>query len=358
MQEKSVISIEYNDLVNGNIDWKNIIEQSFGFGGLGILIVANVPKIDEMRAKTLPLIKKFAELPAQSKEIYEYPDTYYSVGWSHGKEKMKKDTPDIMKGSFYFNPEYNLPFGEEMEKKYPLFCHRNVWPDDIIPNFGFNVMVFSKIIIDIGKKILVACDEYINSVYPEHYKTKLLDIAGNSKVNKGRLLHYYPINDITNNKDLWCGIHNDHGFLTGLVSSMYLDPNYNEVVSPDSSCGLYIKSRNGSMIKVSIPTNGLAFQIGESACIYSGGLLQATPHVVVAPNTPESIGITRETMAIFFSAQWDALMEKPMMSDYKNIFRGSLREYLPDDIPLLEKRWTNGMTYQDFSDLTYKSYYG
>ena len=44
--------------------------------------------------------------------------------------------------------------------------------------------------------------------------------------------------------------------------------------------GLYIRTRKSELIKVNIPSDCLAFQIGETAQIHSGGILQATPHSV------------------------------------------------------------------------------
>jgi hypothetical protein len=38
--------------------------------------------------------------------------------------------------------------------------------------------------------------------------------------------------------------------------------------------GLYIRSRNSEIVKVSIPADCIAFQIGETAQIHSGGILQ------------------------------------------------------------------------------------
>lgn len=61
---------------------------------------------------------------------------------------------------------------------------------------------------------------------------------------------------------------------------MYLDLEGNEVKCPDPNAGLYARSRSGDLVKVSIPQDYLAFQIGETAQIQSGGILQATPHCV------------------------------------------------------------------------------
>jgi hypothetical protein len=115
------------------------------------------------------------------------------------------------------------------------------------------------------------------------------------------LLHYFPTpekkeeeedddddqakDDINNNGDNanefsdWCGWHNDHGTLTGLLPAMYLDVDGNIIDDPpDVEAGLYIKSRDGRLLRAIIPQNAIAFQVGETAQVHTGGLLKATPH--------------------------------------------------------------------------------
>lgn len=68
---------------------------------------------------------------------------------------------------------------------------------------------------------------------------------------------------------------------------MYMNQNGEEVSNPDPTNGLYIKSRSGQVVRVSIPVDCIAFQIGETQQIHSGGSLQATPHCVhVCPRCP------------------------------------------------------------------------
>jgi isopenicillin N synthase-like dioxygenase len=85
--------------------------------------------------------------------------------------------------------------------------------------------------------------------------------------------------DAANEFSDWCGWHNDHGSLTGLLPAMYLDVDGNIIHDPpDVEAGLYIKSRDGRLLKAVIPQNAIAFQVGETAQVHTGGLLKATPH--------------------------------------------------------------------------------
>lgn len=54
---------------------------------------------------------------------------------------------------------------------------------------------------------------------------------------------------------------------------MYIDKNGKEVEVNDPDCGLFIQSREDEIVRVAIPENAIAFQIGETAQIHSGGKL-------------------------------------------------------------------------------------
>lgn len=75
------------------------------------------------------------------------------------------------------------------------------------------------------------------------------------------------VNNSNNHDDIgfsdWCGWHNDHGSLTGLVPAMFLDVNGMEIICPDKQAGLYVKARNGRTVHVVMPPGSLGFQIGE-----------------------------------------------------------------------------------------------
>jgi hypothetical protein len=62
------------------------------------------------------------------------------------------------------------------------------------------------------------------------------------------------------------------------------------VPNPDPLSGLYIKSRSGEVVKAVFPADHLGFQIGETACVHSGGWLYATPHCVRGAIGPKAKG--------------------------------------------------------------------
>ena len=89
-----------------------------------------------------------------------------------------------------------------------------------------------------------------------------------------------------------------------LLSPLYLDLDGNPVEKPDN-CGLYIKALDGSTVKIDIPEDCFAVQLGEMLQYFSGGLLRATPHCVRACPSSDT---TREQFAMFI----DCVPEQPL----------------------------------------------
>ena len=145
----------------------------------------------------------------------------------------------------------------------------------------------------------------------------------------------------------WCAPHLDHGCLTGLTSAMYVDelaqagcipapaavqaPRATTTISPSgattasskslaplkeldpsalprsagySKAGLYIVSRTNTPVKISIPSDHLAFQTGEALQVITKGRFKAVPHFVRGPWSRRGLkkeggaGVDRETMSL------------------------------------------------------------
>ena len=143
------------------------------------------------------------------------------------------------------------------------------------------------------------------------------------------------ISTVTDDQDDWCATHIDHGCLTGLTSAMFIDEAEAEVdaalstpapapasnpdtnstststsastssplppssftsktlptfptlpplpelpTPPDPKAGLYIHARDGTITKVRIPRDCLAFQTGEALELITRGKFRAVPHFV------------------------------------------------------------------------------
>lgn len=359
----NVVTLDYNRLVAGE-DLSDQIGVAFGVDGLGILTVANVPTWEEKRRELLPIAREFADLPEEVKAKYEHPQSYYSFGWSHGKEKLD-GVPDKAKGSYYANPQYDRPIDDEaLIAQHAPFIHPNIWPTEDCPTMESAFKALGQLIVSVGELVARQCDLYVKKHSPT-YTASLENTVKTSRCCKARLLHYFPLseeeakhmqeaNQSHDPFSSWCGWHNDHGSLTGLASAMYLDEHRNEIKNPDPESGLYIRNRRSELVKVAIPQNHIAFQIGETAQIHSGGLLQATPHAVRGSAVPN---ISRETFAVFMEPMWDCPMHCPEGVDPNAAQSQSAAANLPRGVPPLASRWKPDMDFGQFTDATLKSYY-
>jgi isopenicillin N synthase-like dioxygenase len=357
------VVIDYSELIDENADLGNKIEEAYGYNGLGILAVKNVPDFVKLRENLLPLANKFANLPDEVKEETVHAKSFYSFGWSHGKEKMRKDVPDTLKGSYYNNPVLDVPTdNQEWIEKFPSFCHPNIWPEKTMPELAPAFKAMGKLIVDVGLLIAKHCDKYVHSKLPAYPEHRLYKVLSESRTHKARLLHYFPLNaeqraELGKSDDSvsdWCGWHNDHGSLTGLTPAMYMKDG-KPCANPDPKSGLYIKSRNNTMVKAAVPSDYLLFQIGETAQIHSGGILQATPHGVRGTLGEDSNGVSRETFAVFMEPMMFEPMDIPQGATEHNVTRGSA--HLPEGVPHLATRWNQQQDFAKFSEETLKSYY-
>jgi hypothetical protein len=145
------------------------------------------------------------------------------------------------------------------------------------------------------------------------------------------------------------------GSLTGLTPAMFFNKEGEPIPCPDPEAGLYIRARTGQTVKAVIPPDCVAFQIGETAQVHTGGVLQATPHCVRAA---EVEGVSRGTLAVFMEPEWDAPMEAPEGAKPDTILRGARGELLPRGVPPLVARWQGKeQNFGDFSTLTYSMYH-
>lgn len=55
----------------------------------------------------------------------------------------------------------------------------------------------------------------------------------------------------------------EQGVCAGLASAMYMQGGQ-QVPNPDSTSGLYIRKQDGTVVQVRVPTDHIAFQMGEA----------------------------------------------------------------------------------------------
>lgn len=96
--------------------------------------------------------------------------------------------------------------------------------------------------------------------------------------------------------------------MTGLTKAIFQNEKGEIIENKDPDVGLFIRNRKGEIVRASWHEDMLAFQIGESAQIHSGGILTATPHCVRGSGLP---GVSRSTLAVFMQPNYDVMMTPP-----------------------------------------------
>jgi isopenicillin N synthase-like dioxygenase len=226
---------------------------------------------------------------------------------------------------------------KSVAEKYPGFSEYtapNVWPsEELLPGFEATFRELCTLIIDIAALVARACDKYAEANIDGYQKGFLEHVVKTSVSTKARLLHYFPSpqtaseassSDTSGDEDDWCATHIDHGCLTGLTSAMFVDeaahppqtgsafaPLKELERSPDPKAGLYIHSRTGSVVKVSIPRDCLAFQTGEALEIITKGKFKAVPHFVRGAGPGIGGKVARNTLAVFTQPNlWEKVDER------------------------------------------------
>jgi isopenicillin N synthase-like dioxygenase len=146
MTNEKVITLDYHDLNQKDVDLSSEIAQAFGNSTdcLGVCFVKNVPNLKEQRQLLLQAASHLAALsPIELQEI-THKESLYNFGWSHGKEIMN-GKPDFAKGSFYNNPVYDCPpcINLEFQKNHPEYGFPNIWPRKLPMLHDYFMNVFS-----------------------------------------------------------------------------------------------------------------------------------------------------------------------------------------------------------------------
>ncbi|MCJ1309768.1 hypothetical protein MMC25_003429 [Agyrium rufum] len=361
--DQNPVIVSLKDLEQGNVPFQKL-EDAFGPSSLGILVVKDLmPKFVELRHRVLSYASYLAALDPDTLDTLSSPEAKYLVGWSHGKETLKNGQYDTLKGSYYVNCAfYNEPALQGAPPSadfpnFPEYTKPNLWPSQAtLPGLQAAVEELCTLIIDTAVLVARTCDQYaVKNIegYEEGYLEK---VVRTSLTTKARLLHYFPPADpgasetsegpkYDEDEDSWCATHVDHGCLTGLTSALFIDESKSSPhrldlspsrdtqglpplaalkASPDPRAGLYIRSRKGTVTKVNIPADCLAFQTGEALEVITKGKFRAVPHFVKGPRVGsggDGSKVARNTLAVFTQPNLNALVDRDRGISFGNFAR-------------------------------------
>ena len=205
--------------------------------------------------------------------------------------------------------------------------------------------------MQVGALVALQVDAYAKSQAPNYPEHHLHSTITKGHCHIGRMLHYFPFDSKGKAEDDWCGWHNDHGSLTALTSALYTDSNGQELTFPVKTGGLFAKNRFADQARIAIPKEMLAFQLGESMQIMSGGALEATPHCVVRSEELAGKGISRNTFALFMQPDPFQVLSVPEGMNPEAV--SEKEDYM---VPRIKQRWDNGIYFKDFHKRTIQTY--
>lgn len=324
-----------------------------------MVAIRGVPKWTELYTPVLRLAYKLSHLSDESLKVLEDEGSMYNAGWSHGKEKLG-DTPDFAKGSFYFNPLADAPGTEADRKEFPWALPCNRWPKEL-PELETAAKQLGKTMHEVCTHLAALVDRTM-AVRVPGYNANLGTVVRETQKCKGRLLYYFPPKEAAvDSKDVpedgWIGWHNDSGFLTALTPDMYVDHDTGEfVANPDpEGAGLYVVTRTGEAVHVTIPPDCMAVQVGECTQVVTGGELVATPHCVrgCGAGTTNGRRIARISCPCFVDTHPTFPLKLPPGADREQM----LAKGLSNKVPPLGERWADGQTFGDFLGSTFRRYY-
>jgi isopenicillin N synthase-like dioxygenase len=333
------------------------LERAFGDGSYGVIGIRNVPGFVAAKRAVLSQAFTLSHLPEASLKALEDPASLYNAGWSHGKEKLG-DKPDFSKGSFYFNPLTDVAGTPEERAQFPVSYPVNRWPSEEMPGLEPACKELGQLMKAVASDMAAHIDSYVCSRCPE-YQPVLGAAMRDTDKAKGRLLYYFPVPPPSEGADLksdsWIGWHNDSGFLTCLAGDMYVDEDTGlEIPCPDPAAGLYVTDRNGNDVKVDIPADCLAIQLGECVQILSGGTVRATPHCVRGAVSPpgSSVRVARVSHPVFVDTKPTFVLSS------SNKREQVLQSAVTNKVPPLGERWlADNQTFGDFLAKTFEKYY-
>lgn len=392
MNDNRLVIVDYKDLATDPLkcDLSVQLAQAFGshcssrndnnnnhfdndISSLGVIAIRNIPSFIETKDAFLPLAHKLAQLsPTYLEEKLTDEKSMYNAGWSHGKEKLG-DLPDYHKASFYFNPITDVPGTEEDRRRFPASYPVNKWPEEGavegLETLGKKmgrlmcdtVALLAKH-VDVYVKDRCGCNEYDVQMGEEMMTTEKV---------KGRLLYYFPLdsknvnsNDDKIHEDSWIGWHNDSGFFTALAGDIFVNHDTGDIIprkSVDPNAGLMIMDRNGNIMKVDIPEDCMAIQIGECLQIVTGGNVIATPHCVrgVSPGWTggmEGVKVARISFPCFVDTVPSFPLRVPHGISRDEAIERGVKGCAK--VPPLNERWEkDGMEFGDFLQKTFAKYY-
>jgi len=265
-----------------------------GYGDFGLVYVAGhgIPRadVDATYDHFLDVLTR----PTAEKATWGGGDLWFQRGWTPPnteKAVVAGGQPDF-KECFFSCP---TPVTALSQASWPELYADNVWPDNA-PAFRDGLLGVGGQVHDIGLALLRGVAEALG------LDRDALTSLTEGGANLTRILKYLSLSQAQINAGvLWGEEHTDFNLLTLLTGGRLHDPT-GAPGTTEAAGGLRLRTRStrehphGVQVRGVTPPGCIVSQVGQQLEILTGGVLQATPHVITAPKEP---GWTRVSLAHF-----------------------------------------------------------
>lgn len=307
MSETAVPVLDLDDVRSGDAERiaKAAKALHVGLGEFGLIYIRN-HGVDQERVARFygDVVELFTKRPLEEKQRWAKGDLWYQRGWTPPNTEqavIAGGQPDF-KECYFVAPEQ---LDERLGLMFPEIYAENFWPDNA-ERFREDYLAIGHQVHHVGLEVLRACAVALD--LPE-------DIFANA--TKGgphvsRALRYLPLDETQVGTDiLWGEEHTDFNLLTLLPGGRFFDPDDKACPRPDPESGLYLRARatkehpSGRMVHGRPPEGCIVAQVGQQLEILTGGIFQATPHII---RPPKNVGYTRTAFAHFVHLHSEQLL--------------------------------------------------
>ncbi|WP_207426932.1 isopenicillin N synthase family oxygenase [Pedobacter sp. SYSU D00535] len=261
MAEVNIPRLDLNNYLIGSPDQKKKFSDEIGkaFNDTGFVTIANHGLTQSLIDELYGEVKKFFELPDETKAKYEKPELAGQRGYtSKGKEKAKDSkTPDLKE---FWQRGQTVTDGDPIQQVYP----DNVQVEEL-PRFNEVTREVYERLEYAGRHLLKAIAVYLG-LNEDYFEEKVHN--GNSIL---RAIHYFPLEnpDALPPDAVRAGAHEDINLITLLIGA--------------SADGLEVLTRNGDWYPVKAKVEDIVVNVGDMLQRLTNNKLKSTTHRVVNP---------------------------------------------------------------------------
>ncbi len=266
-----------------------------GLGEFGLVYVRGHGIDPERLGRLYDAFVEFTDRPLEEKQALSGEDIWFQRGWTPPNTEqavLAGGQPDF-KECYFAAP---IEIDPRAKLLFPETCADNRWPRGG-DTFREDYLAIGRDVHDVGLALLRAAALALGLE-----ETAFAELSQGAP-HVSRLLRYLPLTEEqVGTHILWGEEHTDFNLLTLLPGGRFYDPNGRPCAKPDPDAGLYLRTRatpqepRGRMVHGTPPPGCLVAQVGQQLEILTGGVYQATPHVI---RPPAAADYTRTAFAHF-----------------------------------------------------------